>query len=98
MYHDEGATTTNDYMPHSDASSITFADDVTSVTRNIDIKADNILEYNEKFTFEIVIPDGSTGLRLDSPAESEVIIRDRKFNMSIWIDCYVHLGRAKQIF
>ena len=79
MYRDEGATTTDDYVPHIDASSVTFDDDVTSVIKKIDIKADNILEYNEKFSFKIVIPNGAAGLRLDSPVESEVIIKDRKF-------------------
>ena len=79
-YIDARAIRTDDYTPDADAT-ITFADDVTAVTKTINVLADNILEHNEMFFLEITIPAGSATAmtaRLDSPAIAEVIIKDRK--------------------
>lgn len=79
-YTDARAIRTDDYTPDADAT-ITFADDVTAVTKTINVLPDNILEYNEMFFLEIAIPAGSATAmtaRLDSPSVAEVIIKDRK--------------------
>ncbi|XP_072037585.1 uncharacterized protein [Amphiura filiformis] len=93
-YSDARATDPEDYSPVGDGM-ITFTDDVTAVTKTIAIHPDNELEYNEMFTLSISVISGSatemTG-QIESPATSEVIIKDLIKSLSRMIKLYSNFG------
>ncbi len=92
-YSDGRATSGTDYNKVGD-DNIIFNEYETTVTKMVDIEADNVLEYNEMFFLMISIPAGALAdcAKLDSPSMSEVIIKDRKNFKNMMNRFSIHLN------